>query len=119
MIATRDFKEQTHLLEEDDLEITYACLKAWEAQRDGETMVKKLFAFFNSGRYSGASQAHRHIQFLPVEEMAGRSSDNNWEPLIDLMGNGASKGELSPPFAYKDVTCLAGSDVCGDKQQHS
>lgn len=96
MIATRDFKEQTHLLEEDDLEITYACLKAWEAQRDGETTVKKLFAFFNSGRYSGASQAHRHIQFLPVEEMAGRSSDNDWEPLIDLMGNGASKGELSP-----------------------
>lgn len=95
MIATRDYKQQTHLLEEDDLEVTHACLKAWEAQMDGETTTRRLFAFFNSGRFSGASQAHRHVQFLPVEEMAEVSSDGGWRPLIDLMGEGTSRGRLS------------------------
>ena len=95
MIATRAYKEQSHLLEEDDLEITYACLKAWEAQRNGEITARRLFAFFNSGRFSGVSQAHRHLQFLPVEEMAGVSSHDGWKPLVDLMGEGASRGKSS------------------------
>ena len=92
MIATRAYKEQTHLLEEEDFEITHACLRAWGAQKNGDAETRRLFAFFNSGRYSGASQAHRHIQFLPVEEMEGRSSGNGWKPLIDLIEEGVSQG---------------------------
>ncbi|KAA6415948.1 MAG: hypothetical protein FRX48_00667 [Lasallia pustulata] len=100
MVATRAYKEQTHLLEEEDFEITHACLKAWGAQKNGDAATRRLFAFFNSGRYSGASQAHRHIQFLPVEEMEGRSSDNGWKPLIDLMEEGVPQGAAGKlPFA--------------------
>jgi len=85
IIATKSNKKQTHRLEQDDLEATYACLKAWEkdvaAQDGGE---KRLFAFFNSGEHSGASQAHRHLQFLPVESMKEEKSEG-WELLMDQM----------------------------------
>ncbi|EXJ57055.1 hypothetical protein A1O7_07399 [Cladophialophora yegresii CBS 114405] len=83
IIATKDNKPQTDLLEEDDLGLTYACLRAWQTHQD-EGRSSRLFAFFNSGEHSGASQVHRHLQFLPVEDMA--SSDNQeWGPLIDRM----------------------------------
>ncbi|TKA66279.1 hypothetical protein B0A49_11006 [Cryomyces minteri] len=80
ILATKINKQQTHLLEQDDLEATYACLMAWESEH-GAGREKRLFAFFNSGEHSGASQAHRHIQFLPVEQMA--KQHHNREPLID------------------------------------
>jgi ATP adenylyltransferase len=53
ILATKAFKEQTHLLEEDDLAVTFACLQAWRK------CGLDLFAFFNSGEHSGASQPHR------------------------------------------------------------
>ncbi|TKA51881.1 hypothetical protein B0A49_13108, partial [Cryomyces minteri] len=80
ILATKINKQQTHLLEQDDLEATYACLMAWESEH-GAGQEKRLFAFFNSEEHSGASQEHRHIQFLPVEQMA--KQNHNWEPLID------------------------------------
>ncbi|KAK4992332.1 bifunctional AP-4-A phosphorylase/ADP sulfurylase [Elasticomyces elasticus] len=91
ILATKKNKAQTHVLEEEDLAATYACLKEWEASRDGSFIdakdKRRLFAFFNSGEHSGASQAHRHIQFLPVEEMARaqKKDDEGWRPLIDSM----------------------------------
>jgi sulfate adenylyltransferase (ADP) / ATP adenylyltransferase len=70
------------LLEEDDLAVTYECLKEWEKDTaGGERKDKKLFAFFNSGAESGASQPHRHLQFLPVESVKG--DEDGWELLID------------------------------------
>lgn len=85
ILATKPFKEQTDILEKEDLEVTYACLKAWsEDAPQGYALAsqRRLFAFFNSGEYSGASQPHRHLQFLPVEAMRGSESDP-WTPLID------------------------------------
>lgn len=78
ILATKDFKEQTYLLEEDDLSAAYECLKAY--RENGE----ELFGFFNSGEHSGASQPHRHIQFLPVESMqSGIETGQSWEVLAD------------------------------------
>lgn len=68
-------------MEQDDLEATYACLKAWGE----DSKQKRLFAFFNSGDHSGASQPHRHLQFLPVERMRDCEAANGWELLIDLI----------------------------------
>lgn len=80
ILATKDFKEQTHLLEEDDLGAAYACVQAYREQGQG------LFAFFNSGEHSGASQPHRHIQFLPIESMQqGISEDQKWQLLTDQL----------------------------------
>jgi ATP adenylyltransferase len=79
ILATKEFKEQTHLLEEDDLGVAYACLQAWRDKG------KELFAFFNSGEHGGASQPHRHIQFLPVDSMMGGVKQGDWRPLMDKL----------------------------------
>lgn len=63
ILATRDFKPQTHLLETGDVDAAYACVQAYHSAGD------ELFVFFNSGDHSGASQLHRHLQLLPVERM--------------------------------------------------
>ena len=80
ILATKDFKQQTDLLEKDDLEAAYACLKAYKD--NGE----ELFGFFNSGDHSGASQSHRHIQFLPVESMrSGMEAGAKWNVLAESL----------------------------------
>jgi ATP adenylyltransferase len=61
IVATIPYKEQTQLLEVEDLQVTYACLKAWEVKTPGYGPARRLFAFFNSGEHSGASQSHRHV----------------------------------------------------------
>jgi ATP adenylyltransferase len=80
ILATKTNKRQTHFLEQDDLEATYACLKEWAEASGGK---QRLFAFFNSGDYSGASQPHRHLQFLPVDGMRDGIASSNWQLLID------------------------------------
>lgn len=66
------------MLEKDDIEAAYACLEKYN--QAGE----ELFGFFNSGEHSGASQHHRHIQFLPVESMrSGMSASDEWSVLAD------------------------------------
>ncbi|OKL56878.1 hypothetical protein UA08_07760 [Talaromyces atroroseus] len=85
ILATRLFEPQTDLLGKHDLEAAFACVRAWRAEDDEQ---KRLFAFFNSGVESGASQPHRHLQFLPVEDMRASSSSSSgvaWRPLIDLL----------------------------------
>jgi len=83
IIATKSNKPQTDLLEKDDLGMTHACLQAWQGQPQGPAPAR-LFAFFNSGEHSGASQVHRHLQFLPIEDMAG-PEPHEWEILLDRM----------------------------------
>ncbi|KAH6620384.1 Ap4A phosphorylase-like protein II [Boeremia exigua] len=104
ILATKANKQQTHILEQDDLEATHACLKAWGA----DSKQKRLFAFFNSGDHSGASQPHRHLQFLPVEHMRDSEAANGWNLLIDLILSGESSTDASSrllqstsiPFAH-------------------
>ena len=91
ILATREWKSQTDLLERGDLEACYACIKAWR----GDNGEGRLFAFFNSGPESGASQPHRHIQFLPVEDMRQTyegAGIEGWRPLIDVVA-GWSHGQ--------------------------
>ncbi|KAJ4401316.1 hypothetical protein N0V85_005548 [Neurospora sp. IMI 360204] len=88
ILSTREYKEQTHLLEQSDLEATRACIEAYQQyagpggeekkdeagkrkegdEREEET-GSKLYAFFNCGEHSGASQPHRHLQLLVVQKM--------------------------------------------------
>ena len=78
ILATIADEPQTGLLQANDLEMAYACVCAWE-----DTNAGSLFAFFNSGEHSGASQPHRHIQFLPVEEMS--DNQQQWHMLHTTM----------------------------------
>ena len=80
ILATKEYKLQTNLLEEDDIGATYECLAAF--RENGE----ELFGFFNSGEHSGASQPHRHIQFLPVESMKnGLNEKEPWDVLATTL----------------------------------
>jgi ATP adenylyltransferase len=82
ILATKEFKEQTQLLEADDLAAAYICLQSY--QDAGE----ELFCFFNSGEHSGASQRRRHIQFLPVKSMrSGMAKEDRWNVLADSLLN--------------------------------
>jgi ATP adenylyltransferase len=94
ILATKAFKQQTDLLEHDDLEAAYACLKAY--RDNGE----ELFGFFNSGDASGASQPHRHIQFLPVRSMrSGIQGGVKWDLLADSLVNTPRPGNNLHPWA--------------------
>ncbi|KAE8349375.1 bis-tetraphosphatase [Aspergillus coremiiformis] len=87
ILATKEWKLQTDILEMEDLEAAYSCVKAWGEENKGNgKSSKRLFAFFNSGNESGASQPHRHLQFLPVEAMSP-SDVGDWQPLIDAVSS--------------------------------
>lgn len=108
ILATKDWKPQDHVLEKGDLEAAFACVRAWgDGEGDGDGGKRRLFAFFNSGAESGASQPHRHLQFLPVEDMRhDGESVSDWEPLIDrLAADGQDGGDgltrlAQLPFAH-------------------
>ena len=93
ILATKAFKQQTDELEADDLYATYACLKAWE-EGNNAANSKRLFAFFNSGTFSGASQLHRHIQFLPVESILEGYGQEGWTGQISALLS-SEPGELN------------------------
>jgi len=97
ILATKTNKQQTHKLEADDLGIAWRCIKEWNGQIEGGRS-SRLFAFFNSGDHSGASQPHRHLQFLPVEDMQAGEAGNSWSLLADSVWtapDAALEGESS------------------------
>ncbi|PHH83270.1 hypothetical protein CDD82_2690 [Ophiocordyceps australis] len=90
ILATKAFRQQTHVLEPADIAAAWACITAYEAANSQANAEKNdprqeemdatynpnykqdqngLFVFFNSGPESGASQPHRHIQMLPIAAM--------------------------------------------------
>ncbi|KAF2837941.1 Ap4A phosphorylase-like protein II [Patellaria atrata CBS 101060] len=99
IITTKINKPQTHLLEPIDLGLTYNCLEAWE-EHSIPLHRKRLFAFFNSGPLSGASQPHRHLQFLPVESMTRGADSKGWHVLAESLGDSLAEkvasGEAVP-----------------------
>lgn len=107
ILVTRAFKQQTHLLEADDLAAAHACVRAYHDHHDGGG-GGGLFVFFNSGEHSGASQPHRHLQLLPVDKMreglpeAGEDAGRvGWTVLADRLAGGheESNGRAELPFA--------------------
>ncbi|KAK9368685.1 HIT-like domain-containing protein [Lipomyces kononenkoae] len=60
LCITKQFEPQRAPLSEDDLSATWECL---QANIQGGS---RLLAFYNCGELSGASQEHKHIQFIPV-----------------------------------------------------
>ncbi|KAK9256404.1 HIT-like domain-containing protein [Lipomyces tetrasporus] len=60
LCITKEFEQQNAPLSEEDLTATWECLQA------NVKSGSRLLAFYNCGEFSGASQAHKHIQFIPV-----------------------------------------------------
>ena len=59
LIVTRAFESQTDLLNLSDFQALWHCLR----EIDG-------LAFFNGGQIAGASQAHKHLQLIPLPFLA-------------------------------------------------
>jgi len=107
ILATTAFAPQTDLLDASDLAAAHACVAAYH--RAG----RPLFAFFNSGAHSGASQRHRHLQLLPVDRMADGleavDGGREWDVLTDALARGRrSPGDL--PFAVGVASLREGMD---------
>ncbi|KAK7736965.1 bifunctional AP-4-A phosphorylase/ADP sulfurylase [Cytospora paraplurivora] len=88
LVITNSFEKQTDLLQAGDLAATYACIKAYREEG------LELFAFFNSGPHSGASQPHRHLQLLPVERMRdglAEEQEGEWEGAAAGAGAGGRR----------------------------
>jgi sulfate adenylyltransferase (ADP) / ATP adenylyltransferase len=103
ILVTKAFKPQSHILEEDDLAATYACIKAYNEYRGQEENDGGLYAFFNSGTHSGSSQPHRHIQLLPIQRMHdglektdASATSGKWSVLADRLRRSAGNDNL--PF---------------------
>lgn len=111
ILATKVFKQQTDDLEMIDLDVTYACLKAWEEGNEAEKS-KRLFAFFNSGTYSGASQPHRHIQFLPVESILEGYDQPSWTgQLLALLSSDPGKW-IRGKYRSSNMLKIRNPDLC-------
>lgn len=116
ILATVDFRPQTHVLDEADLAATLACIKAYEKDQhepgtEDEGENDGLFAFFNCGPHSGASQPHRHIQLLPVSRMKdGLSPDADWAVLADSLASRPASAPFST-FAEKITLETPSSDL--------
>jgi len=61
LILTRKFEDQENLLTHDDFSAAWRCLQ----ELDG-------LAFYNGGRMAGASQRHKHLQFVPLPLTPGK-----------------------------------------------
>ncbi|OAA74518.1 Histidine triad-like motif protein [Akanthomyces lecanii RCEF 1005] len=107
ILATRDFKPQTHVLDADDLYATLACIRAYEEGSSSSSAHGggALFAFFNCGAHSGASQPHRHIQLLPVAAMReGLPENSAWSVLASRLDG--DDGAVAPFRTFSDAIGL-------------
>ncbi|KAK1780883.1 ATP adenylyltransferase-domain-containing protein [Copromyces sp. CBS 386.78] len=126
ILTTKEYKEQTHLLEQFDLEATRACIQAYEqyaaaaggtqGEEEEEGQEPKLYAFFNCGEHSGASQPHRHLQLLVVERMREglEGVEGRWEVLAQQLVEG-KETETSQKLPFKTFAERLTPEMTGEE----
>ncbi|KAJ3791134.1 ATP adenylyltransferase-domain-containing protein [Lentinula aff. detonsa] len=86
LLITKEYQSQTSPLMPDDLLQAYALLVA------GKKAGKHMFAFYNCGDLSGASQPHKHLQFIEVEDEG---------PPIEVLARSISLPSPGKPFSIE------------------
>jgi len=89
LLVTKEFQSQTSPLSPSDLVQAYMLLRAARA------VGKHVFAFYNCGDRSGASQPHKHLQFFPTENEDG--------PPIERLARAARIDKDDKPFALSTL----------------
>ncbi|PBK58849.1 hypothetical protein ARMSODRAFT_946017 [Armillaria solidipes] len=89
LLVTKEFKSQSLPLVPDDLVQTYALLTAAYKAR------QNMFAFYNCGDLSGASQPHKHIQLITVEDDDG--------PPIEALARAVTLEAPDKPFSLTSL----------------
>ncbi|EFI28156.1 hypothetical protein CC1G_14183 [Coprinopsis cinerea okayama7 len=89
LLVTKEFSSQASPLLPSELVQTYRLLAA--ARQAG----KHFFAFYNCGDNSGASQPHKHVQFIPTATASG--------PPIETLARRAQIESQGRPFALTSL----------------
>jgi len=71
LIVTREFEEQEDLLNPSDFQALWTCMAEYDA-----------VGFYNGGEAAGASQAHKHLQVVPLP-LADQGPAIPIQPLVD------------------------------------
>ncbi|MBI5848639.1 MAG: phosphorylase [Nitrospirae bacterium] len=71
LVVTREFEEQENLLSPADFEALWSCMEEYDA-----------VGFYNGGEAAGASQAHKHLQIVPLP-LANQGPSIPIQPLVD------------------------------------
>ncbi|KAJ7268691.1 ATP adenylyltransferase-domain-containing protein [Mycena haematopus] len=90
LLVTKEFRSQASPLSPPDLVQTYMLLAAARKARHN------LFAFYNCGDNSGASQGHKHVQFIPLEDEDG--------PPIEYLARSVKLESADTPFALTSLS---------------
>ncbi|UCF37832.1 MAG: hypothetical protein JSU96_02905, partial [Acidobacteriota bacterium] len=99
LMVTREFEAQDVELTLEDFYTIALCLREYDG-----------LAFYNSDKTAGASQPHKHLQFVPLED------DPLFRelPVERLFQDAAtSLGSISVPFRHA-VRCFLGTDLYGN-----
>lgn len=93
LVITRRFEEQESLLTLQDFEALLLCM----AEYDG-------LGFYNGGKEGGASQEHKHLQFVPLP-LSDSGPAVPIEPLLGtIAGARGTVGEV-PAFSFRNAFC--------------
>ncbi|HEY5998322.1 MAG TPA: phosphorylase [bacterium] len=103
LVVTRRFEDQRALLTPADFEALWRCLAEYPA-----------LGFYNGGAEAGASQAHKHLQLVPLP-LAAEGPPVPIDPLIARVhpGSPGQAGEL-PGFGFLHAFARLGGDGGGD-----
>ena len=89
LIVTREYEDQETLLSLADFEAAWLCLREFDS-----------LVFYNSGEVAGASQAHKHLQQIPLPLGGGRERT----PIESILKEASYKGSLGTvsvfPFTH-------------------
>ncbi|MFA5074219.1 MAG: phosphorylase [Nitrospirota bacterium] len=102
LIITRAFEPQEMLLTLADFEALWICMREYEA-----------IGFYNGGRDAGASQAHKHLQLLPLPFFPKLPS----VPIEPLVSEALEKGlSTIPRFSFLHTFAPLNRNITSDPQ---
>ena len=98
LIVTRHFEDQETLLTLNDFESFCACMSEYNS-----------FGFYNGGEEAGASQAHKHLQMVPLP-LAPEGPEVPIEPLVKKAQVKNKLGTI-PDFHFKHVFAVLEENI--------
>ncbi len=103
LVVTREFEHQETLLDAADFEALWTCLDEYPS-----------LAFYNGGEIAGASQAHKHLQVVPLPLYEGMEGFP-LEPCFRRADCGDGFGRLDV-FDFRHVIVRLPHDIAGDAE---
>lgn len=104
LIVTREFEHQETLLNVQDFEAMWCCMDEFAGM-----------AFYNGGEAAGASQTHKHLQYIPVPMIPGTKAI----PLEPLLEKARFSGEYGtiPDLPFQNSFACFGSEFMNNPKK--